>query len=228
MSNLLADRWTRGLVSIVGTRIPRAAARFFPDILWRMPSTSKTAYLTFDDGPAPGGTERILEVLDRHSAKATFFLLGAKAEKHGNLVRTLHAAGHGLGNHSHTHPDAWKSEQALVLDELERTSRILEDLTGARIRYLRPPYGHFTRSIRNWCLHNEHTLTMWDVGPGDYLEVMSTQAVVAHVRAHLRPGSIVVLHDNPRCAMKTPDALDRLLRKLTNEGWAFPSLPIER
>lgn len=228
MTSRLADRWIHGMVSVVGTRIPRAAARFYGDVLWRMPSRSKTAYLTFDDGPTPEATEKILSILDRHGAKATFFLLGWRAERHKGLVRTLQAAGHGFGNHSYSHPDAWKSEASRVLAELERTNGLLEDLTGEPIRFMRPPYGRFTRAMRDWCLQQGQQLTMWDVGPGDYLEAMSTDAVVQHVEAHLRPGSIVVLHDNIRCAMKTPAALDRLLERLTGEGWSFSSLAIDR
>lgn len=228
MSNREADRWTHSLVSVVGTRIPRAAARFYPDILWRIPSKSKTAYLTFDDGPNPDSTERILGVLDKHNAEATFFALGAKAERDAGLLRMLHAAGHGVGNHSYSHPDAWKAKTSSVLAELERATGILEDLTGEPVRFMRPPYGRFTSAMRAWCRRRQQHLTMWDVGPGDYLEEMSTDAVVRLVRTHLRPGSIVVLHDNPRCATKTPAALDNLLEGLTSEGWSFLSLSMDR
>lgn len=228
MSFRPADAFKQGLVSVIGTRLPRAAARFYPDILWRVPSTANRAYLTFDDGPNPDCTERIVDVLDKHDARATFFVLGAKAERQPALVQALHSAGHGLGNHSYTHLDAWKSDTADFLDELDRTSAILEEVTGARIRFMRPPYGHFTRAVRAWCRRCDHKLTMWDVGAGDYLEVMTTDGIEHHVRKHLRPGSIVVLHDNRRCSLKTPEALDRLLARLSRAGWTFPLLPIQR
>lgn len=217
------DRVKQGVVSIVGTRLPRAAARFYSDILWRMPTTAKKAYLSFDDGPNPD-TRRILDILQRNDANATFFLLGEKVERHLEIVRALQSAGHGIGNHSYSHPDAWKSKGSVVLSELDRTSKILEDATGERVRFMRPPYGRFTRSMRDWCRRRQQRLTMWDVGPGDYLDFMRTDAIVCHVRRHVRPGSIVVLHDNPRCSSETPAALDRLLRHLTEEGWTFPSL----
>ncbi len=228
MSRRMTGRWRKNVVSVVGTRLPRAASRFYPDVLWRMPAKPKTAYLTFDDGPNPECTERILSVLAGHRAKATFFLLGAQAERHADLVRSLQSAGHGIGNHSYSHPDAWKTEASEVLSELETTTTVLEDLTGESVRVMRPPYGRFTRSMRAWCRRHGQQMTMWDVGPGDYLEAMSTEAVVHQVRTHLRPGSIVVLHDNPRCALKTPVALDRLLERLTDEGWSFPSLTTDR
>lgn len=215
---------THGLVSFVGTRIPRAAARFYPDVLWRVPTNSKTAYLTFDDGPNPHCTDRILEILSRHGASGTFFVLGENVESQPHLVRTIRTAGHGIGNHSYSHPDAWRSEASVVLQELDRTSRMLEDLIGERVRSMRPPYGRFTRAIREWCERRRHQLTMWDVGPGDYLEALSADDVVRQLRQHVRPGSIVVLHDNPRCSTKTPAALDRFLERFSNEGWRFPPL----
>ena len=216
---------TQGLVSLVGTRVPRAAARFYPDILFHAPTDSKEAYLTFDDGPNPGCTESLLEVLDRHRASAIFFLLGRQADAHPQLVRKIQSAGHEIGNHSYTHPDAWRSPRVKVLDELDRATAVLEDITGEPIRIMRPPYGRFTRAMRDWCERRGQRMAMWDVGPGDYLEGMPEQAIVQQVEAHVRPGSVIVLHDNPRCAEKTPAALARVLDRLADDGWSFPPLP---
>ena len=217
---------TQGLVSLVGTRIPRAAARFYPDVLFRVPTDSKEAFLTFDDGPNLGCTEALLDVLSRHDASATFFLLGRKAAAHPELVRRLRNVGQGIGNHSYTHPDAWRTPPVKVLHELDVATSILEDITGERIAVMRPPYGHFTRSMREWCGRRGQRMVMWDVGPGDYLEAMPEEAVIRQVVAHARPGSVIVLHDNPRCAKKTPAALARLLDRLANDGWSFPPLPL--
>lgn len=215
---------TRRAVTTVGTWLPRAAAPFFPDILWRMPPKPKTAYLTFDDGPNTELSNQILEILDRHGALASFFMIGAKAERHPDLVRAMDAAGHTVGNHSYSHPDPWKTGSSAMLEQLDRTSHILEDILGRRLEFLRPPYGRFTRPIRSWCIEHQQRLTMWDVGPGDYLEAMSINAVAREVIRYLRPGSVVVLHDNPRRAADTPAALDRLLTELMADGWTFASL----
>lgn len=225
MSIALPDFVVRRLVGLVGTRLPRAAAPFYPDVLWRVDSSMKEIYLTFDDGPNAACTGRILDVLDRYEARATFYLLGANAEQRSDLVRVIQSAGHGIGNHSFSHPDPWKTTTTDMLKEFDRTWRLLEDLTGEPIRSLRPPYGRFTYLMRKWCRRRDYRLTMWDVGPGDYLEAMSADSVVRELRAHVRPGSIVVLHDNPRCSTKTPAALERFLRLFTDEGWSFPALP---
>lgn len=212
------------LVTLIGTHLPRSAASLFPDVLWRMPAEERTAYLTFDDGPNPNITHRILDILDRYEAKGTFFLLGSKAEKNPGLVRSLVEAGHTIGNHTYAHPDAWRSSKATLVREMGRATKVVEDLTGRPIRYMRPPYGHFTPTMRTWCAERRQRLTMWDLAPGDYLESVSQEAVEKHVTEYIQGGSIVVLHDNPRCAEKTPDALEGILQRLTADGWRFDGL----
>ena len=213
------------MVDIVGTWIPRAASTWFPDILWRVPTTSKTAYLTFDDGPNPTLTERIIEIMHRYDAQGTFFLLGSKAEKHPSLVRDLLDGGHQIGNHTFSHPDAWLVSSSSVIDELEHTTLVLEDQSGRPVDWMRPPYGRFTRGMRRWCRDRRQRLTMWDLAPGDYLPVITQVDVERHVVEHIRPGSIVVLHDNPRCAAGTPAALESVLQRLRSDGWDFAALP---
>lgn len=213
------------LVTIVGTLLPRGAASLFPDLLWRMPAVDRTAYLTFDDGPNPTLTRKLMDILARHDARATFFLIGSKAERQPDLVRALAEGGHSLGNHTYTHPDPWRTPRADLLRELDRTTVELEAITSKPIHWMRPPYGHFTRPMRAWCGQQRQQLTMWDLAPADYLERISAADVERHVHAYIRKGSVIVLHDNPRAADATIPALERLLGVLTSEGWRFEALP---
>lgn len=213
------------LVTIVGTLLPRGAAHLFPDLLWRMPAVDRTAYLTFDDGPNPTLTRKLMDILDRHDARATFFLIGSKAERQPDLVRALADAGHAVGNHTFSHPDPWRTPRADLQRELDRTTAELETITSTPVRWMRPPYGHFTRPMRAWCGQQQQQLTMWDLAPADYLERISGADVERHVHAYIRKGSIIVLHDNPRAADATIPALERLLDVLTSEGWKFEALP---
>lgn len=213
------------LVTIVGTLLPRSAAPLFPDLLWRMPAVDRTAYLTFDDGPNPTLTRTLLDILDRHDARATFFLIGSKAERQPDLVRALTDAGHSLGNHTYSHPDPWRTPRGELLGELDRTTAELENITSTPVRWMRPPYGHFTRPMRAWCGQQRQQLTMWDLAPADYLERVSAADVERHVRAYIRQGAIIVLHDNPRAADAMIPALERLLDVLTSDGWRFEALP---
>ncbi len=96
--------------------------------------------LTFDDGPNATWTPRLLEVLAEHGVHATFFLLGARATSHPELVRQI-AAGHAIGNHSWSHPNLARTGASRVREELRHTSATLEEITGAPVKFFRPPFG---------------------------------------------------------------------------------------
>ena len=211
-------------VHFVGTHLPRWAARFYPDVLWRIPTRARVAYFTFDDGPTSALTARLLDVLDRFDARATFFMVGRHADRDPGLTRAVADAGHTLGNHTFTHPDAWTTAERSVLRELEHTTALLEDLVQRPIRSMRPPYGRFTRAMRQWCQVRRQRCTMWDVGPGDYRPGAVAQTIERRILRSVRPGSIVVLHDNPRADGVTPAALAAVLERLRDDGWRFAAL----
>src|SRR5450631_4162465 len=97
--------------------------------------------LTFDDGPNPKWTPRLLDVLGGHEVKATFFMLGSRAHTEPELVRRIVAEGHLIGNHSWSHPNLARTGTQRAREELTRTSEALEQITGERIKYFRPPFG---------------------------------------------------------------------------------------
>jgi peptidoglycan/xylan/chitin deacetylase (PgdA/CDA1 family) len=97
--------------------------------------------LTFDDGPNPAWTPRLLDVLAEHNVRATFFMVGKFATGERELARRVSDAGHLVGNHTWSHPDLSRASDAQVLDELTRTNDILSEITGKRMRYFRPPFG---------------------------------------------------------------------------------------
>lgn len=97
--------------------------------------------LTFDDGPNPGWTPKLLDLLAAHEVRATFFMMGSHAQAEPELVRRIAAAGHVVGNHSWSHPNLARSAAARVREELKRTQQTLEQLVGARVRWFRPPFG---------------------------------------------------------------------------------------
>ena len=215
------------VVNLLGTHLPRLAAPFFPDACWRRAParpTDRLAYLTFDDGPTLEMTPALLAKLDRYNAQGTFFLIGHNAARHRHLVRHIDAAGHQIGNHTYSHSDAWRTSSNKLLLELDYTSALLREITGKPVLFMRPPYGHFTRPMRAWCLTHRQHLTMWDVMPGDFLRWTSSRRVAERVFDMIRPGSIIVLHDNPDTKDVTLEALETILRRLTAEGWRFPVL----
>lgn len=209
------------LVDLLGNRLPRAAASRFPDLLWRRPDGGRTLYLTFDDGPCPDSTAATLDLLARYDVRAAFFLIGERARAYPHLVRAVHAAGHTIGQHSDTHPNAWDISSDALIGEMERATATLEDLTGEAVRWMRPPYGRFTRTMRRWCREHDQPIVMWDVMPGDFLPRTAADDVMARVERLVRPGSIIVLHEGNHARTVTPQALTRLLPRLLDEGYRF-------
>ena len=212
------------LVYLVGTRFPRSVSWLYRDIQWHIPTRAKTVYFTFDDGPTPEGTSQLLDILARYEAKATFFLLGKRVERDAGLVRALAEAGNTIGNHTYSHPNAWRISETMLLNELERTTGLLEDITQEPVRWMRPPYGYFTRAMRAWCQLRRQRLTMWDVGSGDFLAGVTRQQIEQRTLKGIRPGSIVVLHDNPKTTQHTPAAFANILARLRDDGWHFAAL----
>lgn len=202
----------------------RPVRRFFPDMLWRVDAAAKTAYLTFDDGPTTELTDDILDLLARYDAHSTHFLVGKNAAKYPGRVRAIVSGGHRLGNHTFTHLPPWSTPTEKLLSELNRTTACLEEISGTRIRAMRPPYGQPTGPLRKWCANHNQRIVMWDVMPGDFLPTATASNVSSFVIRHVRPGSVIVLHDNPICEHVTLPALKTILETLTAEGWAFDPL----
>lgn len=212
------------LLDLIGTRIPRAAAPLLPGLTWRHDDGARTLFLTFDDGPCPTSTPRLLEVLARHEARASFFLLGRAARRRPDLVRALHEAGHTLGQHTDTHPDAWRTPAARLLGEMERATATLEAITGEAVGWMRPPYGHLTPSMLRWCRARGQRVAMWDVMPGDFLSSATPAGVLRRTLRLVRPGSVVVLHEGGRARHVTPPALAEALPRLAGLGYRFAPL----
>ena len=105
------------------------------------PSRPRELALTFDDGPNPAWTPRLLDILATHQVRATFFLVGSYAQAEPDLVRRIAAAGHLIGNHSWSHPNLALTAASKVREELTRTSQTLEQIAGVPVRYFRPPFG---------------------------------------------------------------------------------------
>ncbi len=116
------------------------ASQLFGPTLIAPPRPSELA-LTFDDGPNPAWTPRLLETLANHDVHATFFLLGSRAQEEPSLVRQIVTAGHLIGNHSWSHPNLALASTSRIEQELSRTSQALEQITGLPVRFFRPPFG---------------------------------------------------------------------------------------
>ncbi len=188
------------------------------------PGSHKLA-LTYDDGPNDPWTLRLLDVLDRHSAKATFFVLGKFVADKPEIARELVARGHDLGIHTWDHPNLIFSPASEVRSQIERTQRIIFDTTGYRCTLMRPPFGARTpmtlRVIRKLGL----TPAMWNVTCYDW-KPTTPQRIMAHVERQMRGGDVILLHDGGYLKMgadrsHSVDATELILRKYLAVGRQF-------
>ena len=199
--------------------------RLFPDCLWTMPATSKTLYLTFDDGPIPEETPFVLETLACYEAKATFFCVGDNLVRHAPIARQTLAAGHRLANHTFHHVSGWSRSRADYLAEVAQCQAALEALRpGPEPRALmRPPYGRITRPLVR-ALHATHQVTMWDVLTCDYDRSFASADCLRAAIHYTRPGSIVVFHDSLKASRNMRYVLPRYLEHFARSGFQFASL----
>lgn len=152
--------------------------------------------LTFDDGPHPEHTPRVLDALAAHGLRATFFVIGEQAEQHPGLVRRIALEGHTLGNHTWTHSEPAQTSTHDFLEEIRRTGQLLADLTGRPCDLVRPPKGKVTAGKLLGLWRSRQTVVLWNVDPRDY-RMRSQEEMTAWLdRQAWSQGDVVLLHDN--------------------------------
>ncbi len=207
---------------------------FFPwlemygPIVLRGPAGRRSVALTFDDGPHPVTTRRILAALAATRHRATFFVLGTKARLHPEVVREIHAAGHTLGVHGDRHDRLHSFRMPWrVRDELLQAARAVEDATGVRPRFFRPPLGHTSLTTTRGARHAGMTIVGWSARGFDGMRSRTPEAVVARVARSVTDGAIVMLHDASEHDDFEPAsvrALPELLRLLDDREWTSVGL----
>jgi peptidoglycan/xylan/chitin deacetylase (PgdA/CDA1 family) len=185
--------------------------RVFVDALVRGPRGSRGVALTFDDGPDPTWTPRVLATLAERKATATFFVIARKAEAHPELVKAILDGGHAVGLHSYAHDRllSLRSERR-VRDDLQRGIAVLEGITGERPILFRPPIGHTNPIIARVADALDLTVVGWTVSGHDGVAWARVDHVVTRVRRDLRDGIIVALHDAPERGDREPAAVKAL------------------
>jgi len=163
-------------------------------LIWSVSTVQPLAALTFDDGPDPELTPRILEVLAEHGVRATFNVMGWNALRHPDLVRAVVAAGHELGNHTWTHQDLAFQSAAQARRQLERGREAIERTAGVRPRFFRPPRGNLTGSAIQSAAELGYDVLLWSVARGG-AGVGTSASVADHLARTVAPGDVVALHD---------------------------------
>ena len=151
----------------------------------RGPTQKPLIALTFDDGPHPTLTPRLLDILDDKNVRATFYLLGSRVARHPELAKRIRRDGHEIGNHTWSHPNLANRSDTTLLSELERTTEVIQKATGKRPRTMRPPYGSLTMRQRRLVNSKLRMPTvMWSIDSLDYTGSSSTTITNRILRHH--------------------------------------------
>ena len=193
---------------------PKFIQSLFSSLTWKIPSKERTVYLTFDDGPTKEVTSSLLDILNTEKVKATFFCLGKNVEKHPDLFQEIKLQGHGVGNHSNTHINGWRTNKKQYIEDVDAADKLINsDL-------FRPPYGKLNLKSKK-ALQKKYKIIMWDVAGGDFDKTLSVQQVIENVTHNVKPGSIVVLHDNQKFKETILSALPVIIKELKAAHYNF-------
>lgn len=169
------------------------------------PVTDHAVCLTFDDGPHPEHTPRLLDVLRAHQVRATFFVIGERAERYQQLVRRIEAEGHVVGHHTYSHSDPRLTSAAKVLAEVRQTRAALAGWLSRPADLFRPPHGKLT-AAKLWLLWRERlSVVLWNSDPRDYA-ARSPEEILDWFHDHPpEPGDVILMHDDrPHASLVVP------------------------
>jgi peptidoglycan/xylan/chitin deacetylase (PgdA/CDA1 family) len=188
------------------------AGCFYPEALFRIKTAEKHLCLTFDDGPDPDSTPRLLEILEKYNIKALFFCDGRAAEKHPDLVQLIRHKGHQTGNHGFSHLNGWTTSVNKYVTDVS----IADKLTSASL--FRPPYGHLKHSQYR-VLKGKYKIVFWDLMAYDFDTSFGSRNSLEVLKRKIRPGSVIVLHDTSRSVANI--IIEEFLNYSLTQGFRF-------
>ncbi|MBR3984438.1 MAG: polysaccharide deacetylase family protein [Bacteroidaceae bacterium] len=193
---------------------PQFIRRLYPRACWRMDSSERAVYLTFDDGPIPEVTPWVLDVLDKYRIKATFFMVGDNVRKHPDEFKMVVERGHRIGNHTYNHLKGMAEYTDHYVANIDKADCYLST------NLFRPPHGLMSlRQYRALC--ERYHIIMWDLVTRDYNPKLNGRQILRKVQRYARPGSIITFHDSLRATHNLYYALPRAIEWLLAEGYEF-------
>lgn len=185
-------------------------------VIWHGPAASDTIYLTFDDGPYPARTNRIIEALATHGVKATFFLLGKSIPENSSLLKKAISSGHGIGNHTFSHYSGSHFLFRHTFNEITKTNLLIVALTGQHAKMVRPPYGKITIPLLIYTIINRYSIVMWSFDSND--SFIKYDAKLLQELDKVKGGDILLFHDDTEITARN---IDTILDVLKKKGFRF-------
>ncbi len=210
-------------MSFYPLKFPKILTYIFPNLITEIPNKQNQVFLTFDDGPTPEITHFVLDLLDKHNAKATFFCIGNNIEKYPEILREIKQKKHAVGNHTFQHDDAWKYSDNEYFKSIEKTRKILAE-NGIDSHLFRPPFGRLTpRKIRLLNRQN-YKIVMWRLITGDYNRKINAGKVANKIIKQTKSGDVIVFHDSLKAFDKLKIMLPLILAGLSKKGFVFSKI----
>jgi len=181
------------------------------------PGDTKKIALTFDDGPVPGATPRILQVLDKKNVKATFFVVGKMVEKYPWLLKQISTEGHDMGNHTYSHRDLTTLSKEDILKELDKTRKLIKEITGKDTYLFRPPGGRYDNKVIVTTTLTGYKMILWTDYPEDY-GCSSSRLIYEKATSKAKNEGIILLHNGLDATL---EVLPEIISELKKEGYKF-------
>ncbi|WKV11573.1 polysaccharide deacetylase family protein [Marivirga harenae] len=205
-------------------KTPNVIQNLFPSFLWKINTSEKLIYPTFDDGPIPELTQQILNILDQFDAKATFFCVGDNVRKHPDIFLSILREGHAVGNHTFNHLKAWKTGHDDFLNNVLLCQREIEKHIDQERKLFRFPYGQINFKVARELKRKGFSLIMWDVLSKDYNISLPAEKILMKSIQFSENGSIIVFHDNFKAKDKILQFLPLYLKHFSDIGYKFKKL----
>lgn len=190
--------------------------------IYSVDTPEKKVAFSFDAVWGADQTKELLAILRKHNVKTTFFLGGFWLEKYPEMVKLIADEGHEIGNHTYTHPHLNSLGPEQIAEELNRTHRLIVELTGQKAFLFRPPFGEYSNKVIDAAKSCGYTTIIWDVDSLDWRNLSSAE-MTQRVYSRVGPGSIVLFHN---AGKNTPQAIDALLGSLIRDGYRI--VPISK
>ena len=186
-------------------------------------------YLTFDDGPIPEVTPKVLAILDKYQVKATFFMVGENIDKHPEVFEQVVRAGHSIGNHTYNHLKGWRTSHEEYMANVTKwenafNRQSIVNRQSSNRQLFRPPYGKAWFGQR-YALHKKgYRLIYWDILTRDYDHSVTPQEMLANIQRNTRPGSIINFHDSLKSNERMLTVLPQAIEWLRAQGYTLKAL----
>ena len=186
-------------------------------------------YLTFDDGPIPEVTPKVLAILDKYQVKATFFMVGENIDKHPEVFEQVVRAGHSIGNHTYNHLKGWRtSHEEYMANVAKWETAVMRHMPNGHLapvlNRFRPPYGK-AWFWQRYALHKRgYRLIYWDILTRDYDHSVTPQEMLANIQRNTRPGSIINFHDSLKSNERMLTVLPQAIEWLQAHGYTLKAL----